>query len=122
MSLKLIGGTVAVLALTAIFFFHGGHKSEAPKAAAPVVFVPLPVPAPTPAPLPVKPIPKKVVMAPPLKIAPPAKPVAKKPLDMSVSCRIARSMVVGKTPAQLTDMREKYHTTDEEIAQYQHCF
>ena|ERR1700726_347865 len=121
MSLKLVGGTLAVLALAAILYFHG-HKHEAPPAPAPVVKIePAPV---SPAPTPVKPAPtpKKIVVGPPLKITPPVAPAAKKPLDMSVSCRVARSVTAGKTPEQLKEMREQYHTSDEEIARYKHCF
>ncbi len=119
MNLKVVGGTLCVLALVAIFYVHD-RKHEAPPAPV-VVAVPYVASVPTPAtvPLPTKVTPKLTPKVTPLKKI---TPVAKKPLDMSLSCRAARSIVAGKTPAQIQLMREQYHTTDEQIAQYKHCF
>jgi len=124
MNMKVVGGSLCVLALVAIFFLHG-RKHEAPAPAPVVIAEPVIVPLPTPAPVKVapKPVSKKVVVGPPLKIAPavPATKKEKQP-DMSLSCRAARAVVAGKTPAQLQEMREQYGTSDEEIARYKHCF
>lgn len=119
-------GALGALALGAILFF-GARKHEAP-APKPVPVVVEVAPLPTPAPVKVAvpaPTPKKVVV--PLKITPPAakKPPDKAPdksPDMSLSCRAARAVTAGKTPAQLQQMREHYGTSDEEIAKYKHCF
>lgn len=123
MNIKVIGGCLCVLALGGIFFLHS-PKREAPK----VVPVPRVIVAPEPPPPPgyvtgrtgdeIVPTPK-----PPTK--PPTKPPAlapKKPLDMSVECRAARAFVAGKSPAELQRDREVYHTTDNQIAHYAHCF
>jgi outer membrane biosynthesis protein TonB len=140
MKTNAVVGGIAVVAL-GVVLLHACDRKPTPKPVpAPVVVpapvqvqpVPLPEPKPVPTPVrvqpkaepkpvkPVKPARKPSIRHSIQRAAVPAAPAA--PHDNSLTCRVARKFVAGKSREELLRDKELYHISDAQLEQYKKCF
>ena len=125
MNLNVIGGTLGVLALLAVFGLHGCQRTATPAKSPAHVQTPAvaPVQAAAKAAKPVNPLAAKPTKATPVA---PAKHTLRRvlpggKLDGPVNCARVKSFAEGKTPVQLAALAAKYHVSKDQLSKYEAC-